>query len=69
MPQRHRSTKNFRALSSKEEELAAKIVGAAFRVHTTLGPGLFEKIYEVCFCHELFERELQFQRQVDLPIV
>ena len=35
------------------EDIAAKIVDAAFEVHKTLGPGLLEKIYEVCFCHEL----------------
>ena len=33
-----------------------------------LGPGLLERIYEVCFCHELSRRELKYQRQVDLPI-
>ncbi len=27
-----------------------------------------EKIYEVCFCHELTKRGIQFSRQVDLPI-
>jgi len=30
---------------------------------------LLEKVYEVCFCHELFRRELKYQRQVDIPII
>jgi GxxExxY protein len=30
---------------------------------------LLEKVYEVCFCHELSKRELKCQRQVDIPIV
>jgi len=30
---------------------------------------LLEKVYEVCFCHELFKRELEYQRQVDIPII
>ncbi|MBL7102632.1 MAG: GxxExxY protein, partial [Desulfobacteraceae bacterium] len=32
-------------------------------------PGLLEKVYEVCFCHELSKRGLRYQRQVDIPIV
>lgn len=38
-------------------------------MHNGLGPGLLEKVYEVCFCHELTKRGLQYQRQVNLPIV
>jgi GxxExxY protein len=30
---------------------------------------LLEKVYEVCFCHELSKRGLKHQRQVDVPIV
>ena len=37
-------------------------------MHKNLSPGLLEKIYEVCFCHELKKRELKYQRQVDIPI-
>ena len=33
-----------------------------------IGPGLLEKVYEVCFCHELNKSNLNFQRQVDIPI-
>jgi GxxExxY protein len=33
-----------------------------------LGPGLLERIYEVCFCHELNKRGLKYKRQVDIPI-
>ena len=46
--------------------LQSRLVG---KVHRYLGPGLLEKIYEVCFCHELSKRDLKYQRQVDLPIV
>jgi GxxExxY protein len=45
------------------------IVDAAYTVHKNLGPGLLEKVYEVCFCHELSKRGLSYQRQIDLPIV
>ncbi len=58
----------FLPLSEKEECIARKIVDAAFVVHKTLGPGLLEKVYEVCFCHELTKRGLKHERQVDIPI-
>jgi len=54
--------------SKKEELVAKKIVDAAYNVHKNLGPGLLEKIYEVCFCHELNKRELKYKRQMDIPI-
>ena len=59
---------NHRSLSLREEEIGKKIVDAAYHVHKTLGPGLLENIYEVCFCHELTKHELNYQRQVDIPI-
>ena len=38
-------------------------------VHKELGPGLLEKVYETCFCHELIKRECSVGRQLDIPIV
>ena len=58
----------FKLLSKKEESIAEKIVDSAFAAHKALGPGLLERVYEVCFCHELSQRKLNYQRQVDLPI-
>jgi GxxExxY protein len=60
---------NFKPLSKREESIAKKIVDAAYTAHKILGPGLLEKVYEVCFCHELSKRGLRYQRQVDIPIV
>ena len=59
----------YKPLSDREEYLAKQIVDAAFTVHKNLGPGLLEKVYEVCFCHELAKRGLRYQRQKDFPIV
>ena len=50
------------------DEIATKIVDAAYTVHKALGPGLLENIYEVCFCHELDKRGLAYKRQVSVPI-
>lgn len=59
----------FEKTSTTEEAVAREIVDAAYMVHKALGPGLLEKVYEVCFCHELTKRQLPYQRQVDIPIV
>lgn len=58
----------FSPLSFREEEIAKLIVDAAFVVHKKLGPGLLEKVYEVCFCHELEKRDLNYKRQVNISI-
>lgn len=50
-------------------ELTHQILRAAYEVHTTLGPGLLESAYETCLCHELSNRGLKVQRQVELPLV
>ncbi len=58
----------FSPLLFREEEIAKLIVDAAFVVHKKLGPGLLERVYEVCFCHELEKRNLKYKRQVNIPI-
>ena len=58
----------YEPLSNREEQTAMGIVDAAYNVYKNLGPGLLEKIYEVCFCHELAKIGLRSQRQVNLPL-
>ena len=55
-------------LTNEEEMLCLQIKECALAVHKTLGPGLLEQIYEVCFCHELTKRKILHQRQAKLPI-
>ena len=57
-----------KTLPEHTEEIAKKIVDAAYTVHKSIGPGLLERIYEVCLCHELAKRGLKYERQVDIPI-
>src|SRR5437764_1236770 len=49
---------------SDENEIAARIVDAAFKVHTALGPGLLESVYDVVLAHEIIKRGLSVRRQV-----
>ena len=52
-----------------ENEIAKEIVDAAFRIHTTLGPGLFESVYETVMARELANRGLNVVRQQPIPVV
>ncbi len=44
------------------------ILSTAVVVHTKLGPGLLESVYEVILAHELRKKKLTFERQKPLPI-
>lgn len=57
----------FQKLSPEEEAIGKDIVEAAFKVHTQLGPGLLEKIYEICMIHELEKAGYAARRQVNVP--
>jgi len=60
---------HYAPIPAREEQIAKAIVDAAYAVHSALGPGLLENVYEVCFCHELAKRGLSYRRQVVVPIV
>jgi GxxExxY protein len=52
-----------------ENEIAKQILDAAFAVHTKLGPGLLESVYEVVLAYELQKRGLRAERQKPMPIL
>ncbi|GAB5439798.1 MAG: GxxExxY protein [Fuerstiella sp.] len=49
--------------------LTQRIIGAAMKVHTALGPGLLESAYEVCLAHELTKQNILVETQVLLPVL
>lgn len=51
-----------------ENEIAKEVVDAAFKVHTSLGPGLLESVYEAILARELSSRGLTVSRQLPIPI-
>jgi len=55
--------------SERIEEIAKVIVNSAFIVHKELGPGLLEKVYEVCLAYEIEKAGFIVNRQVDIPII
>ena len=53
----------------EKDELTGRILGMAFRVHTILGPGLLESVYEIALAHELRKAGLLVATQVEMPVV
>jgi len=51
-----------------ENDLSRIIVDAAYKIHTTLGPGLLESVYEVVLSYELEKRGLVVARQLAIPV-
>ena len=52
-----------------ENEAAKQIVDAAYRIHTSLGPGLLESAYAAVLAYELEKRGLRTVRQQVVPII
>ncbi|MEX2093158.1 MAG: GxxExxY protein [Pirellulales bacterium] len=52
-----------------ENPISKEIVDAAFKIHTKLGPGLLESVYETILASELKKRGLRVERQVPVPIL
>ncbi|MDX1906228.1 MAG: GxxExxY protein [Bacteroidia bacterium] len=49
--------------------LSYDLIGAAIEVHSLLGPGLLESVYEECLAEELHLRGMDVQRQMTMPII
>lgn len=52
-----------------ENALAAIIVEICFEIHTQMGPGCLESVYEEIICYELGLRNLNFERQKAVPVI
>lgn len=48
--------------------ITAAIVDSSIKIHTAIGPGCFEKVYEEVLYFELNKRGLEVERQLLLPI-
>ena len=59
----------YQPLPPQQEIIAKEVVNIAFKIHKELGPGLLESVYDKCFCYELFNRSVEFERQKSVPII
>lgn len=53
---------------NESSSLTEKILGCAFEVHSQLGPGLLESVYEECLYYELTESGIFVERQKGIPV-
>ena len=60
---------SFLPIPEDLERIGKIIVQCAFEVHKNLGPGLLERIYEICLKHELTKRGLKVETQVAIPLI
>ncbi|GEC71974.1 GxxExxY protein [Flavobacterium flevense] len=56
-------------ITERTEAIAKIVVNSAFKVHKELGPGLLERVYEICLAHEIVKAGLDVKRQIDIPII
>lgn len=52
-----------------ENEISKIIVDIAYKIHTSLGPGLLESVYEEIMHYELLKSEFQVERQKGIPVI
>ena len=52
-----------------ENELSKIIVDVSYKIHTKLGPGLLESVYEAVLYYELTKKGLSVERQKPIPVI
>jgi len=52
----------------KENDIASTVVNLAYQIHTELGPGLFESVYEAILFYELTQQGFKVDRQKGIPV-
>ncbi|RPI89662.1 MAG: GxxExxY protein [Chloroflexi bacterium] len=62
------SRRVFAPVLPEVERVGKAVLDAAFKVHTALGPGLLESVYETCTAFELTQKGFCAPTQVALPV-
>lgn len=52
-----------------ENEISHEVIGIALELHTQLGPGLLESVYENTLAYELNKRQFAIDQQIPMPLV
>lgn len=60
--------RNFKPISPEAEVIGKKILDAAYTVHTALGPGLLESVYEACTAYKSQKHGVCVETQVSVPV-
>ena len=59
----------FQPIPADVERIGKVVLNAAFKVHSTLGPGLLESVYQVAMKHMLEKSGVSVKTDVKLPIM
>jgi GxxExxY protein len=51
-----------------DKDYTHKLLGCAYEVHSALGPGLMESVYEAALCHELESQGFEIRHQVPVKV-
>lgn len=60
--------KIFTPIDTEVERVGKAVLDAAFKVHTVLGPGLLESVYETTLAYEVRKSGMSVATQVAVPI-
>jgi len=60
--------RRFAPIPVEAEVIGKKVLDAAYAVHTALGPGLLESVYEACLAHKIRQQKVLVETQVVLPV-
>lgn len=69
MDARTQKLRVFASIPAEVERVGKAVLDAAYRVHTTLGPGLLESVYEACLAYEIRESGLLVETQGAVPVI
>lgn len=59
----------YKNINMTEDELSKIIVDISYKIHTRLGPGLLESVYEAILYHEIIKKGLKVERQKPIPVI
>jgi len=60
---------NYSLIPEAMNELSQKVIGHAYNVHTTLGPGLLESTYKECLFYEIAKNGIYVEKEKALPLI
>ena len=68
MPLRAQRLEKIIPKNYPDSELTREVISSAIKVHSILGPGLLENVYEEALCHEFKIRNIPFERQKEIKL-